>query len=112
MNTRIGEKGVKLSGGEKQRVGIARAIIKNPQILFLDEATSHLDLESEAKIQDSLDHVFEKVTGVVIAHRLTTIRKMDKIIVVEAGRIVELGSFNELYERKGRFFQLWEKQRL
>jgi ATP-binding cassette, subfamily B, bacterial len=112
IDTLIGEKGIRLSGGEKQRLGIARAIIKKPQILFLDEATSHLDLESEEKIQDSLGRFFETVTAVVIAHRLTTLRKMDRILVLEDGAIVESGSFEELQERRGRFFDLWEKQRL
>lgn len=108
----IGEKGIKLSGGEKQRVGIARAIFKQPEILLLDEATSHLDIESEEKIQDSLHKFFKNVTAIVIAHRLTTIKEMDKIIVLENGKIVESGSFDELFEKKGRFFTLWEKQKL
>lgn len=108
----IGEKGVKLSGGEKQRVGIARAIFKNPQIFLLDEATSHLDIESEKKIQDSLHKFFKNVTAIVIAHRLTTIKEMDKIIVIENGRIIESGSFSDIYGAKGRFFELWEKQKI
>lgn len=112
IETFIGEKGIRLSGGEKQRLGIARAIFKQPQILFLDEATSHLDLESEARIQDSLHHFFKTVTALVIAHRLTTIRQMDRIIVIENGSIVEQGSFDELSEKHGRFHELWEKQRL
>ncbi len=112
VDTLIGEKGVKLSGGQKQRLGIARAIFKNPQLLLLDEATSHLDLESEEKIKDSLHHFLRDVTAVVIAHRLTTIREMDKIVVMEEGRVIETGSFDELYALKGRFFELWEKQKL
>jgi len=112
IDTLVGEKGVKLSGGEKQRLGIARAIYKQPDLLLLDEATSHLDLESEEKIKDSLHHFFKKVTAIVIAHRLTTIKEMDRIIVVEAGRIIEQGSFNELQRKKGRFAELWEKQKL
>jgi ABC-type multidrug transport system fused ATPase/permease subunit len=110
LNTLIGEKGTKLSGGEKQRIGIARAVFKQPEILFLDEATSHLDMESEKKIQDSLHHFFKEVTAIVIAHRLTTIQEMDRIIVIQAGKIVEQGSFNELLEQKGRFAELWSKQ--
>jgi len=111
--TIIGEKGIKLSGGEKQRVGIARAVFKRPDLLFLDEATSHLDLESEEKIQDSLHALFQHVTAVVIAHRLTTIKEMDRILVLEQGRLIEEGSFEELmYERPGRFAELWEKQKL
>lgn len=112
LDTFIGEKGIRLSGGEKQRLGIARAIFKKPQILFLDEATSHLDLESEARIQDSLHHFFKTVTALVIAHRLTTIRQMDRIIVIQDGGIVEQGSFEELSAKRGRFHELWEKQRL
>jgi ABC-type multidrug transport system fused ATPase/permease subunit len=112
QDTFIGEKGIKLSGGEKQRLGIARAVFKQPQILFLDEATSHLDLESEEIIQDALHTFFEGVTAVVIAHRLTTIKEMDKIIVLEGGIVVEEGSFVELQKKKGRFYDLWEKQKL
>lgn len=110
--TLIGEKGVKLSGGEKQRLGIARAVFKQPQILLLDEATSHLDVESEEKIRTSLHEFFQSVTALVIAHRLTTVREMDRIIVIEDGKIVEEGSFDELYQKQGRFHELWEKQKL
>ena len=112
VETVIGEKGVKLSGGERQRLGIARAIYKNPDILLMDEATSHLDIESEKKIQASLHEFFQDVTAIVIAHRLTTIKEMDKILVIEEGKIVESGSFKELTKKKGRFFELWEKQQL
>lgn len=111
IDSLIGERGVKLSGGERQRLGIARAIYKDPSILLLDEATSHLDLESEEKIKDSLHQFFQNVTALVIAHRLTTIREMDKIIVIEKGKIIEEGSFNELIKKKGRFHELWEKQK-
>lgn len=110
LDTIIGEKGVKLSGGEKQRLGIARAVYKQPQILFLDEATSHLDLESEEKIKESLGIFFRQVTAIVIAHRLSTIREMDRIILIEGGRIAEMGSFPELMARGGRFSELWNKQ--
>jgi len=112
LETLIGEKGVKLSGGERQRLGIARAIFKNPKILLLDEATSHLDMESEEKIKDSLHKFFENVTAIVIAHRLTTIREMDKILVIEDGKLIESGNFEELTVKQGRFFELWEKQKL
>ncbi len=112
LDTLIGEKGVKLSGGERQRLGIARAIFKEPKLLLLDEATSHLDLESEEKIKASLHEFLKETTAIVIAHRLTTIKEMDEIFVLEHGRIVESGSFDELYAKKGRFFELWEKQRL
>lgn len=110
IETFIGEKGVRLSGGERQRVGIARAVFKNPELLLLDEATSHLDVESEGKIQDSLHEFFNSVTAVVIAHRLTTIKEMDTIIVLEGGRILESGNFAELQAKKGRFHELWEQQ--
>lgn len=110
--TLIGEKGVKLSGGERQRLGIARAVFKSPEILFLDEATSHLDIESEQTIQDSLHKFFQNVTAVVIAHRLSTIKEMDKIVVIENGSISEGGSFDELYEQNGRFRELWDKQKV
>ncbi len=111
LDTLIGEKGVKLSGGERQRLGLARAIFKEPEILLLDEATSHLDLESEEKIRDSLHKFFKDITAIVIAHRLTTIKEMDKILVIENGKIVESGNFEELISKQGRFHELWEKQR-
>lgn len=112
LDSTIGEKGVKLSGGERQRLGIARAVFKQPQILLLDEATSHLDVESEEKIKDSLNQFFTEVTAIVIAHRLTTVKAMDRIYVLENGRILESGSFDELYTKQGRFYELWEKQKL
>jgi ABC-type multidrug transport system fused ATPase/permease subunit len=112
LDTFVGEKGVRLSGGEKQRVGIARAVFKKPQVLLLDEATSHLDIESEQKIKDSLHQFFQTVTAIVIAHRLTTIKEMDRILVLEDGKIIEQGSFLELYTKCGRFHELWEKQKL
>lgn len=110
VDTMIGEKGVKLSGGERQRLGIARAVFKEPEILFLDEATSHLDVESEQKIQDSLKKFFKDVTAVVIAHRLSTIKEMDKIVVIEGGKIIEMGTFDELSKKSGRFREFWDKQ--
>lgn len=111
-DTFIGEKGIKLSGGERQRLGIARALFKKPEILLLDEATSHLDLESEAKIKDSLHLAFANVTAIVIAHRLTTIREMDRILVIEDGKILEDGNFEALHNKKGRFHDLWEMQKI
>ncbi|MFH0862134.1 MAG: ABC transporter ATP-binding protein [Candidatus Altiarchaeota archaeon] len=110
--TIIGERGVRLSGGEKQRLSIARAFYKCPQILFLDEPTSQLDANSEEKIQESLRKVFKDVTAVVIAHRISTIQEMDKIIVLKEGEIVEVGTYKELIARSGLFRELWEKQRL
>lgn len=108
--TIIGEKGFKLSGGERQRVGIARAVIRDPQIIVLDEATSHLDSESEHKIQSALDEVFSNVTAIVIAHRLSTLRKMDRIVVLNQGELVEEGTLKELIEKNGLFAKFWNKQ--
>jgi len=109
-DTIIGERGVKLSGGQRQRVSIARAILANPRILILDEATSSLDSESEALIQQGLAYLMQGRTTFVIAHRLSTIRRADQILVVEAGEIVERGTHQSLYEQGGRYFELYTKQ--
>lgn len=111
LDTLVGEKGVKLSGGERQRVGIARAMYRNPQILFLDEATSHLDTLSEEKIQTALHEVFKNITAIVIAHRLSTVREMDRIVVIQDGKIIEQGGFEELLTKQGEFYRMWERQR-
>jgi subfamily B ATP-binding cassette protein MsbA len=109
-DTIIGERGVKLSGGQKQRVSIARAVLANPRILILDEATSSLDSESEAYIQQGLKYLMQGRTTFVIAHRLSTIRQADQILVVEAGKIVERGKHQELLALNGRYFDLYTRQ--
>jgi ABC-type multidrug transport system fused ATPase/permease subunit len=106
----VGERGRALSGGERQRLSIARALLKDPPILILDEATSALDATTEGKVQAALDEVMKNRTTFVIAHRLATIRKATRILVFDAGRIVEAGSYDELFELGGRFTQLTKAQ--
>jgi ABC-type multidrug transport system fused ATPase/permease subunit len=109
-DTVVGERGVKLSGGQKQRVSIARAILADPRILILDEATSSLDSESEALIQEGLKYLMRGRTTFVIAHRLSTIRRAEQILVVQDGRILERGTHESLYAAQGRYFELYNKQ--
>ena len=109
-DTLVGERGVKLSGGQKQRVSIARAILADPRILILDEATSSLDSESEALIQEGLRYLMRGRTTFVIAHRLSTIRRAEQILVVQDGRTLERGTHESLYAQQGRYFELYNKQ--
>ncbi|MFI3267584.1 MAG: ABC transporter ATP-binding protein [Rikenellaceae bacterium] len=111
-DTNIGDSGVKLSGGQRQRLSIARAILRNPQILILDEATSALDTESEKLVQEALDKLLKNRTSLVIAHRLSTIQNADKIIVVDAGSIIDQGTHKELYDLNGIYRKLIDMQQL
>jgi len=108
--TGVGEKGMRLSGGEKQRVGIARAFIKNPRIVLLDEATSALDSQTEQQIQSALTRACEGRTAIVIAHRLSTVVKADKIAVLKQGHLVEIGSHHELLAQRGEYYKMWQRQ--
>ena len=110
--TQVGERGLKLSGGEKQRVGIARTLLKNPPILLLDEATSALDTETEQEIKAALDRAGQGRTVITIAHRLSTVMEADRIVVLEAGEVVEQGSHAELLAKNGRYSVLWNRQQM
>lgn len=110
FDTRVGERGLKLSGGEKQRVAIARTLVKNPPILILDEATSALDSRTEADIQATLEAIEQGRTTIVIAHRLSTVVHADRIIVLEAGRVAEQGTHAQLLRRKGLYAEMWARQ--
>jgi subfamily B ATP-binding cassette protein MsbA len=108
--TVIGERGVRLSGGQRQRISIARAVVADPRILILDEATSSLDSESEALIQQGLRYLMKGRTTFVIAHRLSTVRQADQILVIESGEILERGTHQSLFAQKGRYFKLYTQQ--
>lgn len=110
LNTFVGERGVKLSGGQRQRIAIARAMLKDAPILILDEATSALDSENEKLIQDALWRLMQNRTSIVIAHRLSTVQKLDKIVVLEKGRIVEKGTHSQLLKENGTYASLWKHQ--
>jgi ATP-binding cassette, subfamily B, bacterial MsbA len=109
-DTLVGERGVKLSGGQRQRVAIARAILKDPAVLILDEATSSLDTESERLIEDALGRLLVGRTTLIIAHRLSTVRRADRLLVLDQGRIVEEGSHSELLARGGLYARLYQRQ--
>jgi len=109
-NSLVGERGVKLSGGQRQRIAIARAFLKNAPILILDEATSQLDSITENLIQESLTNLMQDKTTIVIAHRLSTLKHMDRILVFDTGRIVEDGSHQELLDLNGSYKKLWDSQ--
>ena len=111
FETKVGERGLKLSGGEKQRVAIARTILKNPPVLVLDEATSALDVKTEREIQAALTEVSKNRTTLVIAHRLATIVHADQILVMDNGKIVERGTHRSLVERNSRYAQMWQRQK-
>lgn len=108
--SKVGEKGIMLSGGERQRIAIARAILSDAPILILDEATSALDSESEAYIQKSLKNLMRGKTVIAIAHRLLTLREMDRIIVIDKGEIIEQGTQTELIKQKGAFYSFYQMQ--
>ena len=108
--TRVGERGLKLSGGEKQRVAIARAVLKNPPILIFDEATSALDSKTEKSIQSELEMVARGRTTLIIAHRLSTVMNADEILVMDSGRIAERGTHAELMQHDGLYAQMWALQ--
>lgn len=106
IHTQLGEHGDKLSGGQRQRISIARALIRRPKIIVFDEATSALDSASEKKVQEATNNMMKNCTTFLVAHRLSTIRNADRIVAMKEGRIVEVGSYEELMEKKGYFYEL------
>jgi ABC-type multidrug transport system fused ATPase/permease subunit len=110
LDTNIGEKGVRISVGEKQRITIARVLLKNPPFMILDEATASVDTITELKIQRALDQLMHDRTVLIIAHRLSTVKRADRIIVLNKGAIVEMGQHDELIAQNGYYYSLWEHQ--
>ena len=110
-NTIVGENGHKLSGGERQRIAIARAILHNPRILILDEATSSLDTDTEQQIQEALGRLIKNRTTFAIAHRLSTLRNANRLLVIDKGKVAELGTHDELLKKKGIYYKLVMAQR-
>ncbi|MBD3242134.1 MAG: ATP-binding cassette domain-containing protein, partial [Chitinivibrionales bacterium] len=110
LHTPVGERGVMLSGGQRQRLAIARALLRNPPVLILDEATSALDTEAERLVQTAINRLMENRTALVVAHRLSTIRHADTILVLDKGRIIERGTHDELLELNGRYRSLHDMQ--
>jgi ABC-type multidrug transport system fused ATPase/permease subunit len=108
--TRIGERGLRLSGGERQRISIARALLKNAPVLILDEATSALDAESEVYVQRALENLMQGRTTIVIAHRLSTVRRADRIVALADGQVREIGNHEELIARRGVYWKLYSHQ--
>ena len=112
LDTMVGERGHRLSGGEKQRLAIARLLLKSPSIVILDEATAHLDSENEALVQSALRQALKGRTSIVIAHRLSTIKESDQILVLDGGKIVQRGKHEELVESGGLYSELYQRQDL
>ncbi|MBM77104.1 MAG: hypothetical protein CL846_01355 [Crocinitomicaceae bacterium] len=110
LNTLVGDRGVQLSGGQKQRIAIARAILKDPSILILDEATSSLDNNTEKLVQNALEKLLKNRTSIVIAHRLSSVKNANNIIVIDKGKIIESGTHDELIEKKSHYYQLYTNQ--
>ena len=111
FNTRVGERGLKLSGGEKQRIAIARTILKNPQIILLDEASSSLDYKTELHIKNNLENFYKDKTVISVAHRISSIKDYDLIYFLSDGKIVEYGDHKKLYKKKGSYFKMLSLQK-